>query len=308
MYNIFDGGFMGVLNIINSCKSEQQLYKFIKYRLEKCIQMGEEANEGLKFIGDNVDINPNIPLDNSDGNYDVNVFWDGFIPPDVRIVYGVLYPLACNGGYYYYMDDFDYIIEFVKYIKGVKLNRESDLIAYVHQFLRNYYIKPLEENRREFVFALICNSNGWYYPPTKERSIGDFKGRSLARCTEFAATAQNIMSFMGLDTYYVHDKNHSYNVVSFKGEKPAIVDYSKGVLCENLITKSRKVLPYIFDLEEDPNEFVGKISESDYRIECNEYAVYIEGNMYFQQKFKKTRSYGAGGITPQDKKVLSNMR
>ena len=33
------------------------------------------------------------------------------------------------------------------------------------------------------IFALICNSNGWYYPPTKERSIGDFKGRSLARCT-----------------------------------------------------------------------------------------------------------------------------
>ena len=118
------------------------------------------------------------------GGYDINVFWQQFIPPNVKIVYCVEIPF-CTNGYYYYMNDFDYLFAFLDYIYDKKVYKEIDLVGYIHLFLRDYFVNPFEENSRQKRFGLLCDKHGMYYPPSKERSILDFKGNSTAMCTEY---------------------------------------------------------------------------------------------------------------------------
>ena len=299
---------MDILRILQSCTTEEEFQNFLDNRLAECIEEGLELSDGCTFIGDNLGINPEYSLDPNStifGNYDINVYWQQFIPPNVKIVYCVELPF-CTNGYYYYMNDFDYLFAFLDYIYDKKVYREIDLIGYIHLFLRKYFVNPFEENSRQKRFGLLCDKNGMYYPPSKERSILDFKGNSTAMCTEYGAVAQNIMSFFGMDTIYMHDRDHAYNIVSFSdGDKDiSVVDFAKSVVLYDQLKKTKTLLPFIGDIKDCDENLLQKLVSSNYRLEFNEYRINKLGNIMMEEIFSKKRFYGSGGYLKKEKKII----
>lgn len=304
---------MDILDILNSCQDESELIDFIESRIAQCIKEGNEINDGFEVIGEMVDINPKrdiILQDSPDSlydQYDINIFWKQFIPPNVKIVFGIEYPDVRHNGYYYYMDDFDYLFSFISGILGKEINDELDLICYINMFLRQYFVNITEKRNREDYFKLLCDSNAWYYQPTIKHSISFFKGKSLAQCTEFGAVAQNIMSFFGIDTLYVHDNLHAYNIVEFGGEEKStsVVDFSQGVYLYNILDKQRTILPFIGDIDHCSDELLQELMNTDGRLQFHEYVLYTLGNAVIEQTLDKTRSYGSCGHALEEKKVLT---
>ena len=303
---------MEILDQLNACKDENELLDFIENRLAECIREGNKINDGYEVIGEMVDINPKREIlldshqaDESDG-YDINIFWNKFIPPNVKIVFGVEYLEGCHNGYYYYMDDFDYLFSFIQGVLGREIYDEIDLISYIHLFLRQYFVDLTEKRNREDYFKLICDSNGQYFEPTIPHSISFFKGKSIAQCTEFGAVAQNIMSFFGLETLYIHDNLHAYNIVEFGGEEKttSVVDFSKGVYHYNILTKERSYLPFIGDIEECSDELLQELMNTDGRLQFHEYRLYSLGKAVIEQTLEETRSYGSCGHAIEEKKIL----
>ncbi len=300
---------MEILDKIKKCKNNRQLYNLIRKRLVECVDEGIDKNDGCEVIGEMLDINPNYGITLNPNElyyqYDINVFWNQFIPPNVKIVFGIETPDICHNGYYYYMNDYDYIFEFVKYIKDQDVYDESEFVGYVFDFMRKYFnLSLLNENLRERYFKLICDQYGRYFPPSEKRSNRLFKGSSMARCTELGATGQNIMSFFGMDTLYVHDQEHAYNIVKFSDESTFVVDFAKGVYGYNIVKNKRFLLPFMGEIENCTDEVLQELVSTDGRLQFNEYGLYILGNSMLEARYKQTRSYGSGGRSNDIKKLI----
>ena len=100
----------------------------------------------------------------------------GFISRDTKVCY------SCSQGYY--IKTTDYIKEFIEYVKKNNLSPSAKTIF---NFL-NYYFgtRPSVDVRNERYF----------------KEISDFKHSDKALCTERASIANNILSFMGVESYF----------------------------------------------------------------------------------------------------------
>ena len=97
MYNTFYLVMtMEILDKIKKCKNNRQLYNLIRKRLVECVDEGIDKNDGCEVIGEMLDINPNYGITLNPNElyyqYDINVFWNQFIPPNVKIVFGIETP------------------------------------------------------------------------------------------------------------------------------------------------------------------------------------------------------------------------
>ena len=126
----------------------------------------------------------------------------------------------------------------------------------------------------------------------------------MARCTEFGAVAQNLMSFFGLETIYIHDKEHAYNIVELSDNNRYVIDFSKGVFLYNDLDKNRTYLPFMADISESPDEILQKLVSSDYRFEFNNYRLFKLGNIITQQDLSIKRTYGTGGYLAKEKRII----
>lgn len=224
-------------------------------------------------------------------------FWLGFIPKDIKIVYcfEIKNCAISNSGYYYYMNDYNYIYDFAKYIKNKKIKDDVTFMFYVNDFIYNYFFSIHESLDRDQLHHLIYDTNYKFFEPTKEHNITDFKGTGAAKCSEYAAMFQNILSVFGYDTIYIHgelddetEKHscHAYNITVVDDEY-SIVDLALPINCIDYAKKIQRRYPYIYSLDGFTEDNLDSFLLGDNELVLDDLEAQIINNQLFT--FGKTR-------------------
>ena len=196
-----------IVDLIKKTKSDRGLYLIAKLAIKRACRISKKNNELTDFIGIGANINPS-----RDGNGETFMLYDtyhGYIPLGTKIIYGAFFNFEnhtyANHGYYYYLDDESYIVDFFKYLRTRKVENEYDILVAVKEFLAIYFEKNIDGISRDELHQLIYKSDGTFFHPVKEHSIKDFKGNGSALCSEYSAIAENILSVLGFDMMYLMD-------------------------------------------------------------------------------------------------------
>ena len=170
----------------------------------------------------------------------------------------------------YNMDSEDYMQEFAKIIKQNNISKKSDVINNIANFVDYYFggLQSLDDKRSEFLTSKCrLDEEGFALDEDIEKiSIEDFKGKNLAQCTEKAAVTQNILSFLGFESYYclgaLKEQNsnqaHAFNIVQGKDREGnpvyRIVDTSMAVPVYDETGKELYRRPYVTSIPPDKFE------------------------------------------------------
>ena len=284
--------------------NEEELKKYTENRINNLEDESIKYNPNIDTIGFKLDYNPTNYhlLDKEDIKsleIKVRCFYSGYIPKGIRIVYGMEYhngSLATNNGNYYYVDDDSYIYDFCRLIRDKEVVNEYELFDYILEFIDHYFgnIKMLPE--RDEMQRLILEKENYFYKPVNEHSFTAFKGRGNAMCTEYSLMAQNIMSFFGIESYYVIGKqedklngveNHAFNLINYNEdktnkEKHFLIDYINPVKIYDYNYNNVGKSPFMGKLERIDQEFVNDLLNNNTHMSFKVYAYYILGNSLFK--------------------------
>ena len=291
---------MDIYEMIQKLEGEE-LDQFITERIEDLEEESREINPQTDTIGYQVDCNPEdyhlLEEKIGDSLFHNEVdFYPGYIRKGTRIVHSIYFNgdkrVVCNKGMYYYLDDDSYIREFCHSIKGRKISNEYNLFVLIHHFMRDYF-GVLPDISREEMFTLLYERENVSFPPQKEHSITDFKKRGNAVCTEYAALAQNIMSFFGFKSYYVFgrmqighkkDEEHAFHFIAYKEKKTnqavaVLIDYACPIKVYNNRHQLRDYYPYMIDLEEFDQKFINDFFGRETHLIVQDYGYGYIGNI-----------------------------
>lgn len=153
----------------------------------------------------------------------------GFISKDTK----VCYTISQNG---YSISSTDYLYDFINYIKNNNLSPTPNT---VFKFLDEYFgSRTSTDVRNERDFTDIAN----------------FKHSGNAMCTERAALANNILSFLGIETYFCdgavcntngEGEAHAFLIIKNSKGKYSLYDPTYSIYCNN------EDQPYIISLSEE---------------------------------------------------------
>ncbi len=291
-----------VLNKIKSIDDDNKLKEYIRKRIYRVTNKTRNSNLDVDTIGSIVGVNSyEVGINNANDNITLDA-WLEFIPKGQRIVYGTWTDDICrvyNRGCYYYLDDFTYIYDFVKYIKNKEINSIGNLIEYIHIFLYEYFGKEIDSVNRDRLYQLILENDKSYFKPVKEHSIKDFYHNGAARCTEYSAVAQNIMAFMNIDTLYLMDTDHAYNIIHF-GEKYYILDYSLPVSVFSINLEFIKSLPFFVEIDDCDEEMLQLIVDRKNALIFDDFNYIDINGRLVEYYYNKTRRYACGGEVVKD--------
>ena len=193
---------MNIYEMILKCKNDEELKELCKKCIEKANKITKDNYNNADFdaIGSVIGYNPSFSF-NDDIPFDSYRFLNcyiGFIPKDVKIVYGTAYhpdyKFFSNEGCYYYPDDDSYIYDFFKYIKKYQISEDYDILLATFEFIHKKFVCELNRMEREDMHKMILKPSGLYYDAIKEHSIADFYGEGCSLCTEIALYTQNLLS------------------------------------------------------------------------------------------------------------------
>ena len=224
---------------------------------------------------------------------DTNAIHQGFIPTSDRLQFSTDF----------IMGDFDepilsaytmkyqgYFYEFMDYLNQNKISDVNTAILAISPFLKMYFGVQKDgnnKNNREVSFdnmgvklSQIKKNNEEQYLEyyNKWFDIGIFKGNSMAECTEYAALTQNILSFMGFNSYYISgtfnssksNEPHAFNLVQTKPDKFFMIDSSNPTLMfdqrDNVIASKTKFSQ--ITSEQFANAIQGQGFEQELKV-CN---------------------------------------
>ena len=154
----------------------------------------------------------------------------GFIPLKARIKYANLNMED------YGMESTDFIYEFAHFIKKYNINNKASLIHNLEYFVNSYFGFPGKIDR-ETIFNEIAwqttTTDEEYFKALENNKLGDLKGKGAAQCTERGALVQQVLSILGIETYYCmgcvdldnRQEGHCFNIVKRKKDY-ALLDYS----------------------------------------------------------------------------------
>lgn len=195
-----------------------------KFSEDKITQI---INDRIKILEENAKKTKEIGnVEKSDENASHH---KGFISRDTKVCYSM------SQGYY--IKTTDYIREFIEYIKQ---NNLSPSPKEIFKFLNEYFgERPSVDTRIERDF----------------KEISDFKKSNRAMCTERAALANNILSFLGMETWFcdgsVYNSNnnisegHAFLIVKSESGRYKIYDPSFSIYYNN------EDHPFIIDISEE---------------------------------------------------------
>lgn len=121
---------------------------------------------------------------------------------------------------------------------------------------------PVDENARGDVLlaSAIEDSDGdgddAFWDAVENRTLSDLKGKNVAMCTEYAAMAQNILTFLGYDSTMCHGSvamygveqpistGHAFNIVKDKKGEPTILDFAMPALVCDANGKIQTRIPF----------------------------------------------------------------
>ena len=228
-------------------------------------------------------------------------FWLGFIPEDKKIVYcfEIKNCAISNSGYYYYMNDYNYIYEFAKYIKSKNVVNDLSFMVYVYDFIYKYFSTITKPITREQLHHLIYDNNNKFYKPINEHNITDFKGNGSAKCSEYAAMFQNILSVFGYDTIYIHgelddsEEKHSCHAFNMTviDDMYSIVDLALPINCIDYNKRMQKRYPYIFCLDDFSEDDLDDFLLGDKELVLDDLEAQIINNQCYTFSKTKKRVY-----------------
>ncbi len=129
--------------------NENKLRRKISNKIKRLERKSKKNNPHITTIGYQVGFEPvlnDVSWDEDviEITYQINDFYDDFIPENTRIVYGMmLNPFtgkARHDGKYYYMDDQEYLYDFCKFIQDKEIEDSYDFFGYLKDFLENILV------------------------------------------------------------------------------------------------------------------------------------------------------------------------
>lgn len=183
--------FEEIINYINTLDTEEQIKTFVMNRFSIL-----ESNSVKTTISQN-----------NNGKL-IGTITEGYINSQSGIVTSSIADP-------FYMNDVNLYLEFIKYIKGKKLNHP---IQFFHE---------LQEFTHE-MFGFSANKatriNIYFQKRENKISIADFYKNNSALCSERSATVQNLAEFCGIKSYLVFGKlqyegkeeEHVFNIFQMK--------------------------------------------------------------------------------------------
>ena len=261
------------------------------------------------FFGFNISSkSSNYSTGNSSIQFDMKCMYDGYIPKDLKVIYGFSIDqnkLLSNNGMYYKVDDDSYIYDFCKYIKDKDVYNEEDFFEYVLIFLMNYF-GTFKFEERDDMFKLILKNDMTCHDSVREHKLSDFKGKGNALCSEYSIMANNILNvfdiyscvlFGQLEITDKGKEGHAFNLVSYKDSETnervnALVDFSNGVNVYDFSYNKRGVSPYIIYLNSIEDAVNGFICD-DIHITGKEYDYMVVGRTLLQMFTDRNRDYSS---------------
>ena len=307
---------MEVIDRIKNCKNDQELYYLTKRLIKDALKETRKNNKYFGLLGDKLEVNPTEyylnqkELSNLRTLYSVNI-WNGYIPLNTKIVYGIIYNnnnkgFSC-GGYYYYLDDESYVYDFIKYIKKYEIEDELDVISVVNFFVNDYFGKRINPKSRSEMHSLLLKDNNLFFEPTIKHSIKDFYHNGSGQCTEYATIANNLFSVLGIPISCFLDRSHAYNVLFIEnGEEydSYILDYSDCVFVYDEKLRCTGRFPFFKKIENGNKEFIERVVNDGEKIELEDYNMLKINDTFYETKTGKNRIYGVGDEIKEEKKLI----
>ena len=167
--------------------SEEDRKKFINDRLQEFINNSMNGEIGLG----------------------VNGSYSGFIGSSTELSSNTLFPNMKFDDYSIYEDFFNSFNNDID-----TLTNEPALISYIQNYIYKYFGYNTSN--------MFERMEAYDTPDWKAVSIKDLKGKNIAACSERSAMAQNLITFMGLDSEIVFGKlndSESHAYIIFQPEK-----------------------------------------------------------------------------------------
>lgn len=190
-----------------------------------------------------------------------NPAFKGFIPLNTKIKYS---NMALET---YKMKTTDYFYEFVDFLRENNFKNIFYVIVNIEGFLNSYFGTSKKATRTD-IFNLRAlqstKTDEEFFAALENNEIGDLKGTGAAECTERSAMAQELLSLVGVPTYYCigcvernsAQEPHCFNVVKRKNDY-AVVDYSLPVKSFNKEGELTNYYPFIdYVTNEEFEDFV----------------------------------------------------
>ncbi|MBP3255199.1 MAG: hypothetical protein J6M60_01735 [Clostridia bacterium] len=253
-------------NIYTKAKDEKELKEMIDKRLETLYSnAGERKVLGYESV---------TPL-------------KGIIPKET---------LIDNGDSYFKIENDEYLYEFMMLLKKHNMTEIGDAVRNLSSYLDYYFGKNGNEDIRRQILNENIDGDNYH-------DISILKGKNAAMCAERAAMAQNIFSFLGIESYYISGDievgeqkgPHAYNIIKLD-EKMFLYDSTARV---PIYKDGNYVASRHFIQEIDSK--IGEEPKINTEIETEEYRLDVVANG-FEQKKIGTRRYAIGVNVLKDKK------
>ena len=307
---------------------DNELEKFVKKRIA-LLELKKRSEMISNTVGFLLDYNPSCYdlLDCSDEICEIPIIskFDGYIPLGTRIVYGMYYninqKIVSNNGYYYYMNDDKYILEFCKYIKNKKVFDEFELFDYLLEFCQKYF-GTIEFIKREDMKKLINVNDRAFYKPINEHGFSLFKNKGNYQCSEISIMVQNILSFLGFNISLIIGKeqldgcnteSHAFNFIDFnysltKEKLSLLFDAAIPVNVVDINCNVVGLSPYIHYLDKSKDETYYDLSHGiTDEINCEDYNYVTMLDRFFTFGNDSYRHYSLGLFLKQQDDVVQKV-
>lgn len=291
--------------------TDEEIEKYLSYEICN-LENISKTNNTYGLIGYNLHFNPgeiNI-LDKDEEPFIEEVkFHTGYVPKGTKVVFGCNTcdnGMAFNGGKYYVVDDEEYVYKFCKLIKDTDVRSGEELLEFILIFLNDYFGGRGSQTREE-MFQLIMKADCTYYDSVREHRLSDFKGKGNAVCTEYAITANNLLTVFGFDSTIVLGQlkignddvqDHAFNIVSYTDDEynriDMLVDFAESSNVYDLNHNKIGDVPYIIDLVDLDDDFAEKFYYKEKHLYFDDYYFIFEDNMYLPLKTSNIRDYSVG--------------
>ncbi len=291
--------------------SNEQIKELLSLKIDELKYYASAYKE--RFIGIDCDINPLLEM-GGEQKLNSQAIWQGFIPEDVKIIYSFLpnkNGFTTNNGCYYYIDNHDYLYEFALYIKEQEIKDSLDFLKHVYTFIDDYFFSLDTYNKtRMEMHQPFLNSNGRYITPSTGHHLSDFKGKNNAKCSEYSAIAENILSVFGYKTIYlggaVNTKygsgGHAFNLAVIDNI-PCILDFTIPVETYDFQGKIIEISPFLGVITDFNQETLHNHIYDYIPYEFDDYEYLVIGDTTIMINNNSTRSYIAGKVEYYNQKI-----
>ena len=306
------------MDFYNAIKNlnQEQIDELISLRIAQ--EKYKSSQNHKRFIGIDCGINPSLTLV-GEKELDSQAMWNGFIPEDVKIIYSFVpneQGYTVNNGCYYYMDTEDYIYEFAKFIKTKDVQDEIEFLAYVYQFIDNYFNNLAnQEIHRKIMHQPLIGPDGKYIEPTSGHLFSEFKASNNAECSEYSAMAQNILSvfeypmiYFGGSVNSAHGRGgHAFNFTLIN-KMACVIDFTIPVEMYSLDGKYLGLAPFIGSVKDFSTETLKKHLLEYIPYNFREYYFVVTEEQFMMITNGNTRNYIVGNVEYFNEKNLKKSK